>query len=207
MVLLAAGLAVLAVGIGIAGARRQQHLQGTNHVQSLLVSAIALPGQAVCQPGETVPAGTGAIRVRVGSDGLPGPQVDVSFGGQALRGRLAAGWQGGDVVIALPKVAEDLRGVPVCFSNHGPARLSLAGAAFPPASAARVGEAPQPGRVRVEYLRPGKESWWSLAPTLGDRVATVRSAPPGSLTPYLWVLLVLGVAGGALALVLREGRA
>jgi hypothetical protein len=201
----ALGFVVLVAAVGVAGARSERHLTGTNLMRPFLWSVEIPAGQTACQGQENVPDGTGGIRLRGGTFDRPGPRVEVSVAG-AARGVLAAGWRQGDVAIDVPEIHGDRLDSRVCVTNRGPGRLALVGENSPPDRAARIGDAPQPGRARIEYLRPHAESWWGLSGELAARVATVRAAAPGSATLYLWGLLILAVAVGALALVAREGR-
>jgi hypothetical protein len=196
----AVGLALLFAAFALAGAQRSRHLQGTNHLRPNLAAAGIGPGQTVCQGAESIPAGTGGLRVRAAGGGA----VTLSVDG-AVTARLAAGWPAGDVVFDFREtraVRDDAR---LCFANGGPGVLTLFGEAFPPDTAAKVGDAPQPGRAGVQYLRAGEDSWFGLASALADRVSGARDALPGGATPYLWALLALGVIGGAATLAVRGG--
>jgi hypothetical protein len=203
------GLLGLVVAVGIVGSGSRVHLQGTNDLRPFGFDVTIPAGKTACQPYENVPSGTGGVRVRAGTFGKPGPRVALSLepaGSSPVRGGLAPGWREGDVTIPVTEVQGDRLGVRVCLTNHGPGQIALAGEPFAANFAARVGAQPEPGRARLEYMRPHADSWWGLLGTLADRVGTVRGALPGAATLYLWALLGLGVAGGAVALVLREGR-
>ncbi len=202
------GVAVLAVAFGLAGAQRETHLTGTNLIRPFLFTVEIPDGRTACQPQENVPDGTGALRVRAGTFDRPGPAIAVSVeraGRPAVRGERAAGWAQGDIVIRVPEMQGDRLDARECYTNRWPGKLALAGESFGPDRSASIGDEPQPGRARIEYLRPRAEAWWGLGPELSERVGTVRGAFPGGAALYLWALLALAVVGGSLALVLREG--
>jgi hypothetical protein len=48
---------------------------------------------------------------------------------------------------------------------------------------------PQPGRIDVVYLRPGRESWWQLLPTLDQRFGLGKASFFGG-----WTLPALALA-------------
>ena len=105
----------------------------------------------------------------------------------------------------MPEQRAERRDARVCVTNAGPEPLTLYGEPFPANVAIALDGAPQPGRASIQYLRPGKDSWWGLSGALATRIAGARDAIPGAATPYLWALLALGVCAGALVLVRRPG--
>ncbi|MDA0164727.1 DUF2142 domain-containing protein [Solirubrobacter ginsenosidimutans] len=192
------GLAVIGVAVVLAGLRSERHLQGTNHLRTLVQAVPIAPGQTACQAGETVPAGTGGVRVQALAES---PAFSVSVDG-ALRGSHAAGWAQGDVVVDLPETTATRRNVTVCVTNAGPGALALGGEAFAAPDAAQIDGTPQIGRARLDYVQARAESWWQLAPDVAKRIAGARAGLPGGGTPYVWVLLALG----AIALATRWWR-
>jgi hypothetical protein len=197
----------IALAVVVVGFQRGRHLQGTNDLRTLVAAIQLAPGQSACQPGEAVPAGTGGVRLYpVGR-----ATVVVSVGG-----RRGTGSGAGEVAVDLPGAAADdvAPRAPgeVCVRNAGTAALALAGEAFAPSRAARSDGAPQVGRARIDYLRPGEESWWALAPAIAERITGARAALAGEVAPYAWALLALAAvaiavtrrrrlsAGGAIAL-------
>ena len=87
--------------------------------------------------------------------------------------------------------------------GNGHESVELLGEPTSGAFAARGRRGPLPGRIRVEYLRPGGASWWSVAPEVARRMGLGRAAPGTWI-----VLLVLALMGCLVALcsrlVLRE---
>jgi len=57
--------------------------------------------------------------------------------------------------------------------------------------------------LRMEYLRPGRSSWLSLAPSIANRMGLAH-APAGAWVGYLAVAVMIAAAGFASRLVLRE---
>jgi hypothetical protein len=60
-------------------------------------------------------------------------------------------------------------------------------------------------RLRVEYLRPGNSSWWSLASGVAHRIG-LGHAPSGTWIVFLLLALTIAIAALASRLVLRELR-
>jgi hypothetical protein len=87
--------------------------------------------------------------------------------------------------------------------GNGNESVELLGEQTSGALAARGQHGPLPGRVRVEYLRPGDASWWSIAPEVARRMGL------GHAAAGTWsVLLVLALMGCVVVLcsrlILRE---
>ncbi len=72
-IVLAAGLVLIAVLVGVTLARSRPTLAGTNRVSADSLLGIAERPAGVCQTGETLPAGTSAIRLSLVS--IVGPRV------------------------------------------------------------------------------------------------------------------------------------
>jgi hypothetical protein len=60
------------------------------------------------------------------------------------------------------------------------------------------------GRVRLEWLREGRESWFSLLPTVVDRFSLGKANPFGAGLIWVALLLALCAATAAVRLALRE---
>jgi hypothetical protein len=203
--IIAAGLLALLAAVAVAGAHSSRHLQGTNHLRPLSIAAGMEAGQTACQAGEEIPAGTGGVGLWATADGKPVPALTVTVAGLG-RGALRAGRPEGPVEVDLPVAERTLTDAEVCVRNDGPGTVFLLGEQFAPPTAMQLGGAPQPGRARIQYLEPGEASWWGIAGDLARRIAGARNAFPGAATPYLWVLLALAAAAGAVALVRRPRR-
>ena len=203
----AGGLLVVVATLAMVVTHSSRHAIASNFVPPQGFVAELPAGGRVCQPGERVPAGTGAIRARIGTYGAPGPQVELSItrlGGRAVRrGELAAGFSAGDVEIPFEHVGA-VEGE-VCLRNAGPGRIAVAGGRTL-GDVALVDGNPASAGVALAYLEPEARSWWAFAPELSERVDRLRDAPPGALTLPLYVVLAVGLLAGAVAIVLREAR-
>ena len=161
---------------------------------------------SACQANEALPRGTSAIRLRTFA--FLGPRVTVqvlAHGRVIARGERESGWTGGVVTVPVNRLATARTGVETCFTlfPNGDETIELVGEPTTGPLAARSQEGPLPGRIRVEYLRPGSSSWWSLAPEVARRMG-LGHAPAGTWS----VLLVIALMGSLVALcsrlILRE---
>jgi hypothetical protein len=156
---------------------------------------------AACQMGETLPRETSAIRLR--DFAFLGPRVTVevfSHGRVITRGQRGSGWTGDAVTIPVTPLPTTRVNVRLCFTlfTDGGEDNSLAGEPATGARAAHAVGATLGGRVRVEYLRPDRSSWWSLARMVARRMGLGRGWPGA------WnALLVLALMGGVALLCAR----
>ncbi len=205
---LAGGLLSIAGAVAVALAHAPLVVAGksagfTHHV----LVATATPASA-CQHGEALPAGTSAIRLGMTAD--VGPQVKVKvWSGSRLvaEGTREPGWLGASVVVGLRRaVARAAAPVRVCSSveeMNGP--VEMLGTPTRRAIAATDEGRPLPGRMHVEYLRPGRKSWWSLAPGTARRLGLGR-AGAGTWNAVLVALLATMLVALPSWLVVRELR-
>ena len=200
----AVGLLALVVAIAVVGAQKGRRPLGTNGIRPLAFVAEVGPHETLCQAKETVPKGTGGVWMRIGTYGAPTPRLTVAVEGK--KGSLAPGWAEGDVVIPVARVPAERTGARLCLTNGGDAKLAIAGEYWPPELNATIGAAKQPGRIRIEWDPPTERSWWATVPAVAERMNIVRNALPGIAALPIYVLLAALVAGGAVALVLREAR-
>jgi hypothetical protein len=200
-VALAIGLAGLALALLITLSHSPPVLAGTNSVAPDGFVATTRGSAVFCQDGETLPGGTTAIRLWVNTNINPPVQVVVSAGSQLLtRGSQQAGRLTGAIAIPVAPVPRTVAGARLCL-RFGPAvePVRLVGGTAP---TRRHGEAPA-AKIRIEYLRPGRQTWWSLLPSIARRIGLGR-APSGTWVAFV-PLLLMAVAGiAALRLLLRE---
>ena len=161
---------------------------------------------SACQPNETLPRGTTAIRLRV--EAFVGPRVTVEMlahGHVIVRGQRGPGWTAGNVTLAVKPLARTMTGVELCFKAYvnGEESTDLIGERTTGPLAARGRYAPLPGRVRVEYLRPSRSSWLSRIPAVARRMGLGR-AWPGTWSALLVVALMISAVLISARLVLRE---
>jgi hypothetical protein len=200
------GILAIVAAIAVAGSRPERRQLASNLVPENEFPAVVPAGARACQAEPAVPGGTGTLQLLVGTYGAPGPplEVTVTRAGRAITaGRVAAGWREGHVLVPVRPVDGDRLDVRVCVRNGGRGRIALGGKLSAPGVAARVAGAPAPGQFRIAYETAGPESWWTYARTLPARVASVRDAVPGRATFAVWILLLVAVAGGAVALIAR----
>ncbi len=201
------GLAALALAIVLSGSPRV--LAGSNGVEALGKVLTAVPGGgSACQGGETLPAGTSAIRISLGA--TAGPRVAVAVrgpdGGLLAHGVSGRGWLANVVTVPIEPVARTVHGATVCFAFAGASeRISFFGARSPARTAARSAGRPLPGRVGIEYVRPGSSSWWSLASSVARRMGLGRAWAGTWVALFVGMLMVAGIAVASWSLV-RELR-
>jgi hypothetical protein len=196
-VVLAAALALIAVAVAVT----------LSHAPARTIAAQSVPPEktlvsgsgnaSACQSGEVLPRGTSAIRIGLFQVSGSGVEVKVLAGHRLItRGTLAAGWSGEGATVPVGTVARTVSPVTVCFYLRSAlGTTQLLGRPTPPAEAA-VGEGkPLPGKMSVEYLRPGPSSWWSLAGSVARRLGLGRAGSG------LWnAFLVMALAATVVAL-------
>jgi hypothetical protein len=193
------GLGVLAASVLAALAPASPRRAGSDNVE--VVGLIAKPptsGWSRCQAGEILPHDAAALRISLAS--TRGPAVGVAAladGRRVASGRRAPGWSGSSVVV--PLAARPHRDVParVCVTV-GASRRHV-GVLGTPASP------PAPARMRIDYLRAGRESWWSLLPTIGARLGRGH-AWSGPSVAIVTALLIVAVIALALRVAHAEAR-
>jgi len=207
--LLAVALMVVAAVLVLDMSGRAPRLAGTDHTQSVAFVATMNSGQELCQPDMVLPPDTGSIKLLIGTYGRPVPELIARFvaqnGATVASGRLAAGGGQGELSIPIGYRGADSQVGTLCLAEQGGEKLAIAGAPFPAGSAsATVGGSRQPGRIALDYLRPGEESWWQLLPTLDTRFGLGKSTVFGSWTLPVAALLLVGVWAAVVRLLIRE---
>jgi hypothetical protein len=196
---LVAGLTLLAITIGLILAHAPMTVAGTNRPAGQPEQPIAVSHEysSYCQAGETLPQGTSALRVWL--DTIYGPRVEVaasSHGRRLTSGERGSGWVGGSVTIPVRPLARTVSGVTVCVTFRAQDEtVAVQGNLTPTASATQQGGQALPGRMWIEYLRPGKHSWASLV------TATARRMGLGRAAAGIWVVfLALGLVAAVIVL-------
>jgi hypothetical protein len=201
-------LLLIAGGCIAVASQRERHQLGTNWVRPVQAVADLPADERLCQDGMRVPEGTSGVGLRIGTSGRPGPELTLTIrseGQRDVRGVLPAGWREGDIVVPIPELGAERREARVCIEHDGAGRLAIAGG--PGIGAlAQFGRREIDGMVRLEYVEVEPASWFGVVPDVVDRLAVARDALPGPASLPLFALLALGVIGGSLVLVLREGR-
>ncbi|HTU77357.1 MAG TPA: hypothetical protein VMF09_01200 [Solirubrobacteraceae bacterium] len=203
---LAAGLALLAIALGLTLARSPAVVarkSDTPVTEDRL--AVTATSARYCQSEEQLPAGASAIRLSLAADTGPRVDVSVSSGGRTLTsGTQGAGWTGRVVTVPVRPLARTVGAVTVCASVRPRFEQVLVfGVPAAPALAARDGRQTLPGRMTIEYLRRGSRSWASLAPSIARRLGLGRTAA-GTWNALLAVELLVAIGVLASMLVLKE---
>lgn len=207
-VVLVLGLLAIAIAGVVALSRSEPRRSGTNLISDVGFVIPLAPGQQLCEPGELLPGDTGALRLTADSGAYPGPRLRASIiapQGPVSSGELKPGWRSGAVLIPLERVARTLPSATVCLQNAGSRGVLFGGST--PASGFVIEDAGKPlsGRLRIEYMRPGSESWVALLPTLVHRFSLAKS---DIVRHWAWIAVVVLMAlavGLAARTVLREG--
>ncbi|HEY2718305.1 MAG TPA: hypothetical protein VGI52_01645 [Solirubrobacteraceae bacterium] len=154
-------------------------------------------GGQLCEPGELVPGDTGALRLSVSSGAALGPPLDVTVGvgmHPIAVGHLAAGWHSGAVSIPVSRVRETQQGATICLVNRGSHSVSFGGSVPDADFYVVLDGKPLSGRMRVEYMRPGSESWLTLLGTLTHRFSLAKADVVRHwAAPAVLVLMLLAV--------------
>lgn len=208
-IVLVAGLVLIAASVGVALARSPTTLAGTNHEQGESVVGLAEQPIGACQAGETLLAGTSAIRLSLVS--IIGAKVTV----QALSGRhvithgsTGAGWTGSEVTVPVSPVARTaVPHVKVCFDLSNLNGEVKAYGQDTGQAVAAVGTNGQDlhGRFGVEYVRAGHASWASLTAAVIRRMSLGR-AWSSVLIVYFTLALALTMVGLTSWGIVRELR-
>ena len=205
-VALLAGLALTAIALAVTLSGAPSVVAATNGVPLEARLAKTAGSVEICQPDETLPRETSAIRLAL--EAAIGPQVrlDVYSGAHLITaGTRSSGWTAGSVTIPVGPLPYTTANATLCFTiGRSRVPVTAFGAPAPRAIAARYSEAQVlSGRVRSEYLRAGRASWWSQALSVARRMGLGRSLS-GTWIALLVLVLVLGLSLLAAWLVVRE---
>ncbi len=195
-IVLAAGVALTAGMAIVTLSRSPLTLAGTNSVrpESKLARTTQTSYAEGCQTGETLPSDTAAVRLSLFA--VIGPRVTVRIlsGSHLLTsGAQAPGWVGSVVTVPIRPLPRGHPRAKLCFkltSINGP--IQVIGQDTPAAAAVVSNGEPLAGRIRVEYLRPGRRSWWSLASSIARHMGFGHAAG-GAFGVVLAAMLAAGV--------------
>jgi hypothetical protein len=191
----AVGVAVLLACVGVVLADAAPRRAGTNTITDVATVAQLRAGQRHCQNGETVPKDAASLRVLVATFGEPIPSLAVTVrdaeGRVVTGGHRVAGGREGLVAIPVRQVSRTTPNTEVCLTRGaGHARRLVL-----------YGEAP---RIRLEWLRPGNESWYALLPTVAHRFSFGKASLFGPLWLLVAAALVVLAALVAVRVLVRE---
>jgi hypothetical protein len=203
---LAATLTALAIALTLQGA--PMSVAGTNGIPDAGQVTTTARDTRACQGGETVPAGTSAVRLTLAAEIGPRVTLTASSAGRMItRGVRAQGWTGASVTVPVRQVPHTTSAAKVCFALARPLEeIELFGRHTLGADAL-VGPRGEklPGRLGVEYLRAGRTSWLSLLSSIAKRMGL------GHAWGGTWIVFALAITMAAAAalmawLALRELR-
>jgi hypothetical protein len=200
-------LGALLVAIVVLLSQDGRRLAGSNNVFDRFTVVRLQPGKEVCDRRETVPAGTASVRLTIAraTEGAPvAVRVREAGGRVAERGTIAGGWSGSRVDVPIGDVASTIANAQVCITSSQPLFLRGYNTANEGESSAVDGN-PSKETIRLQYIRGGEESWWSVLPAIAKRMGVAR----GKVFDGVWMfvawagLLVLVV--GAVTVAVRRG--
>ncbi|HUN77854.1 MAG TPA: DUF2142 domain-containing protein [Solirubrobacteraceae bacterium] len=202
---LAGGLALLALAIAATLSRTPLVVAGTNAVAPTRAVGATRGPIGACQGGETIPAGTSAVRMWVTSNVKPRVTVAIREGARTVAAGAAEGGRLGKVAaVGIAPLPRTLHDAELCFGvGRGAQQTTFYGGASPHP---QPGE--EPSKMTVEYLRPGAATWWSLAGTVAKRLGMGR-APAGrwtGLVPLSAMVLATLLAAWTALTQLRPAR-
>jgi hypothetical protein len=195
--------------------------------EELPIQPIVLnPSEQACQLFEFVPEDADRVRVWVSTAGKPGGPLEVTAsreGRVVARGSTSGGYRDSPTDMRLRGDPVETENSKVCVRNASRIRIAIMGS--PTVQEAESDERVAkklfgvqnlPGvavnerayspllRMRLEWRRPGEESWLEFAPTLAERAALVKPSFVGSWTLWAALIAVLASGLGALVLFVRE---
>jgi hypothetical protein len=177
----------VSIGAGVLATLSQSPavLAGTNSIPAKTIVAATKGGIETCQDNELVPAGTTALRIWMTGNVKPAVRVEVLVGQQVVAtGTQESGWLGKVDTVPVTRVPRTIYDAQVCVTiDRAVEEIDLFGGPIPHP---RRGE--PAAEMRIEYLRPGQRSWWSLASSMAQRIGLGR-APSGT-----WTFLIALVA-------------
>jgi hypothetical protein len=202
------GLAAIVAIFAVVLVQKDQRRSGSDLTPNGAFVAPLAAGQRTCQDDELLPADTSALRATIGSYGRPGPPVQLTVTGPDGRvltaGGLRAGWRQGIVQIPIAHVSTATDGARVCLRDGGPGPIAVAGAVPDPGFHMQVGSKTVEGRLRYDYMRPGRESWLELIPTIVHRSTIAKSSLVRRWAWLAALLLMLFAVGLATRTIIRE---
>ena len=181
----ACALVVGALVLEMSGAAPR--IADTDHLNPVGFFSSMQGGQELCQPQMLLPGDAQRVQLLLGTYGPPVPALAVRFldtdGRVVSRGRIPAGAPQGTAVNGS-----------LCVRAGGTRKLVIAGDIVVPGPAAdEVQGKLEGGRMAVTYLRPGRESWWQLLPTLSERMGFGKAPFFGTWSLPVAALLLLGL--------------
>jgi hypothetical protein len=205
-VALAVGLALIALAFVVTLAHAPLTVARRGVATEHTLVSTAEPASA-CQKRETLPHGTTALRLSLTAALGPRVTVKVLSGSRVIaHGATPPGWSNASVTVPVQPLSHTVAPVKVCFAMaQMNGKIAMRGTPTGPALAIRSPEGPLAGRMGIEYLRPGSDSWWSQVTAIARRLGLDRAAS-GTWNALLVLVLVASVITLSSWLVVKELR-
>jgi hypothetical protein len=208
------GLAIVGAGVLITLSLRAPRVQGSNTRVELSGIALFVPGHGRrCQYGEHVPGGTRALRIFAAAVAPPDGPLDMTVARPGRRGvpprvvgsaRLRLGALSTSAPLR-PAIRRDIVGAQLCVYNRGRQTVQVAGNLTPIlGSGANPDAARLADEARVDYMRGGKESWWSVGPTVAHRFGLMQTTFFGAWTMWAAFAALAGLWAATIVLLARN---
>jgi hypothetical protein len=208
------GLAIVGAGVLITLSVRAPRMQGSNTRVELSGIALYVPGHGRrCQYGEHVPGGTHALRIFAAAVAPPDGPLDVTVARPGRRGvaprvvgsaRLRLGALSTNAPLR-PAVRRDIVDAQLCVYNRGRQTVQVAGNLTPIlGSGANPDSTRLADEARVDYMRGGKESWWSVSPTVAHRFGLMQTTFFGAWTMWAAFAALAGLWAATIVLLVRN---
>lgn len=201
---LVVGLALTALTIGVVLSGSPPTVAATNSVPAASALRFVQGGYTRCQEGETLPRDSSAIRLSLSANIGPRVTVSVLSGSSVVtHGQRGAGWGVQETVtVPVTPVPRAIPNARICVAI-GPTvePLEVRGSLVPTFVAG--GGPRNVGKVRIEYLRAGHTSWWSLVPSVARHMGLGRE-PSGTWIVFALLALMITITILASRLVLKE---
>lgn len=205
---LALALVLLAVAIGVVLSRSPLTVAGANAVQAPLYrNGSVAPGSSGCQAGGTVPQGTTAVRISLGANIDPSIAVSIYADSRLVTHgkRPPEGGLNANAVVPVARVPHTVHGALVCVTlGESPEVVGIRG--VPVSSSESTGlYTLKDVKLGMEYMQPGRSSWWSMVSSIAYHFGLGRAAG-GTWIGFLAIALMLATAALASRLALEELR-
>ncbi len=176
-VALAIGLALIALAFALTLAHAPLSVARRGVAPEQTLVSAGKPASA-CQAGETLPRATTALRLSLTSALGSRVTVKVLSGPRAVtHGTTPPGWSDASVTVPVQPLSHTVGPVTVCLAlAQMNGKVAMRGSHTSRAQAATSGGERLPGRMNIEYLRPGADTWWSQATAVARRLGLGRTA-------------------------------
>lgn len=204
---LAGALALVALAICAVLSHSPLTVAGANSVRAPLYrNGSVTSNSSSCQRAGTVPEGTSAIRISLGANADPRITVKVFASSRLITQgeRGAGGALNATATVPVGRVPHAVHDALVCMTL-GPSEEVVGIRGIPGRLTADRVYNFQDVQLRMEYLKPGSGSWWSLIPSIAYHFGLGRAAG-GTWIVFLVLALMLAVTALACRLTLKELR-